>query len=88
VPDINDALVAGISPLHFAAYGGNLDCLVHLVDAGAILEEKTSEGWSALMMSAQEGHFGMTAFYNLLGPTFHTRLSILLLPRRLRCVSS
>lgn len=56
--EVNDTLSAGISPLHFAAYSGNLDATAHLVDAGALIEEKTHEGFNALMIAAQEGHLG------------------------------
>jgi ankyrin repeat protein len=61
--DINDTLVAGISPLHFTAFSGNLDGMGKLVDAGALMEEKTHEGWNALMISAQEGHLGTPSSY-------------------------
>ncbi len=57
--DVNDTLAVGISPLHFAAYSGNLDALSLLLEAGAALNEKTHEGWSPLMIAAQEGHLGI-----------------------------
>jgi ankyrin repeat protein len=87
--DINDSLVAGISPLHFAAYSGNLEGMAKLVDAGALTEEKTHEGWNALMICAQEGHLGTSSFLarspsSLPGRTKHSPTSSLttsLVPR-------
>lgn len=38
--EVNDTLSLGISPLHLAAYGGNLEAVDSLVRAGAAIDYK------------------------------------------------
>ena len=38
--EVNDTLSLGISPLHLAAYGGNLEAVDSLVRAGAAVDYK------------------------------------------------
>lgn len=48
----------GLSPLHYAAYGGHLEVCQYLLDHGSTLEHeaKDGNGWTALLYAIDGGH--------------------------------
>lgn len=53
---------SGWTPLHFASYSNNLECIVLLVHYGAIVNEIDNGRWTPLHRAAQQGLFNMVKF--------------------------
>jgi ankyrin repeat protein len=56
VAQLNTTSSLGMTPLHFAARGGNEGVVQLLVDAGADIDAKTVAGKTALALAEEEGH--------------------------------
>ncbi|KAK0710818.1 ankyrin repeat-containing domain protein, partial [Lasiosphaeris hirsuta] len=54
---------SGKTALHAAAYGGRTEIARLLLEKGCNIDAKEEDGWTALMIAAQEGHL---PFLNLL----------------------
>ena len=64
----------GNCPLTVAAYYGHLELVEYLAAQGAPLEARSNDGFTALLLSAQEGHHAMVRLNHLLHPSLHLEM--------------